>query len=93
MVAIISLHGASLRLQIPRLHQLRFRVDVGLKLALLELLLNLLERLQVLAIGEDVMQSVKLMVPVSLLVEVIIVNAGQQLAVALNYGLDDFEEG
>lgn len=39
------------------------------------------------------MQSVKLMVPVSLLVEVIVVNAGQQLAVALNYGLDDFEEG
>lgn len=39
------------------------------------------------------MQSVKLMVPVCLLVEVIIVGAGQQLAVPFDYGLDDLEEG
>lgn len=39
------------------------------------------------------MQAVKLMISVSLLIEVIIVSAGKQLAVSLNNGLDDFEEG
>lgn len=39
------------------------------------------------------MQPVKLMVPVCLLVEIIIVGADQQLAVSFDYGLDDFEEG
>lgn len=39
------------------------------------------------------MQAVELMIAVSLLIEVIIVSAGEQLAVAFDDGLDDFEEG
>ena len=38
------------------------------------------------------MQAVELMIAVSLLIEVIIVSAGEQLAVPFDDGLDDFEE-
>lgn len=39
------------------------------------------------------MQPVKLMIPVCLLVEVVVVSAGQQLAVPFDDGFDHFEEG
>jgi hypothetical protein len=82
-----------LGLHVPRLHKIRTRANIRLEFTVFEFFLYPLQRLQILPICEDIVQSVKLLISVAKFMVDCLKLPDQNLSISLNGRPDDSKEG